>query len=76
VIGEVERLVDEGIEIDLPAFARGAARVLQHALDDAVGAPAMLGDLFEIAGQHRDDFVDIGALVFGQSGESPVPPSP
>jgi hypothetical protein len=42
--------------------------MLQHALDDAVGAPAVLGDLFEIAGQHPDDFVDIGALVFGQPG--------
>ncbi len=43
--------------------------MLQHALDDAIGAPAVLGDLFEIAGQHRDDFVDVGALVFGQPGD-------
>ena len=37
--------------------------MLEHALDDAVGPPAVLGDLFEIAGQHRDDFVDLGELV-------------
>jgi hypothetical protein len=30
--------------------------------------PAVLGDFCEIAGQHRDDFVDFGALVFGQPG--------
>ena len=35
----------------------------QHALDDAVGAPAVLGDLFEIAGQHRGGFFDIAARV-------------
>ena len=69
VIGEVERLVDQRIEIDLAALGRDPARVLQHALDDAVGAPAVLGDLFEIAGQHRDDFVEFGALVFGQPGD-------
>jgi hypothetical protein len=61
--------LDKGIEIDLAALARDAARVLQHALNDAIGAPAVLGDLFEIAGQHQDDFVDIGALVFGQPGD-------
>jgi hypothetical protein len=37
--------------------------MLQHALDDAVGAPAVLGDFCEIAGQHRDDFIDIGEFV-------------
>jgi hypothetical protein len=68
VIGEVQRFVDEGIEIDLAALARHPARVLQHAFDDAVGAPAVLGDPFEIAGQHPDDLVDLGALAFGQPG--------
>src|SRR5262249_7662556 len=46
VIGEVERLLDKGIEVYLAALARDPAGVLQHALDDAVGAPAVLGDLF------------------------------
>ena len=69
VIGEVERLLDQRVEVDLAALAAAAARMLQHALDDAVGAPAVLGDLFEIAGQHPDDFVDIGAFVFSQPGD-------
>ena len=43
--------------------------MLEHALDDAVGAPAVLGDLFEIAGQHLDDLVDIGALVVVERGQ-------
>ena len=69
VIGEVERFVDEGIEVDLAALTRDAARMVQHALDDAVGAPAVLGDLFEIAGQHRDDFVEFGALLVAERGD-------
>jgi hypothetical protein len=68
VIGEVERLLDKGVEIDLAALARHPTRVVQHAPDDAVGAPAVLGDLFEIAGQRCDDFVDIATLVVGQPG--------
>ena len=32
----------------------------QHALDDAIGAFAVLDDLAEIADQHRQDFVDLG----------------
>ena len=63
VIGEVQRLLDQRVEIDRAALAALAARMLQHALDDAVGPPAVLGDLFEIAGQHRDDFVDLGEVV-------------
>ena len=76
VIGEVERLLDQRVEIDLAALAAAAARMLQHALDDVVGAPAVLGDLFEIAGQHPDDLVDLGALVLGQRLRAPAPPSP
>ena len=63
VIGEVQRLVDQGVEIDLTALARDAARVFQHRLDDVVGALAVLGDLLEVAGQHLDRLVDFGALV-------------
>jgi hypothetical protein len=72
VISEVERLIDKGIEIDLTALARDPARVLQHALDDAVGAPAVLGDLFEIAGQHVDRLVDFGASVFVECGDAGI----
>ena len=63
VIGEVEGLLDQAVEIDLATLAGAAARMLQHALDDVVGAPAVLGDFFEIAGQHLDRLVDLGALV-------------
>jgi len=30
--------------------------------------PPVLGDFFKIAGQHRDDLLDIGAFVLGQPG--------
>ena len=40
----------------------------QHALDDAVGALAVLDDLCEVAGQHVDDLVDLGAFVGIQRG--------
>ncbi len=43
--------------------------MLQHALDDAVGAPAVLGDLVEVAGQHLDRLVDLGARVLVERGE-------
>jgi hypothetical protein len=49
VIGEVERLIDQRVEIDLAALAGDAARVLQHALDDVIGPLAVLGDLFKVA---------------------------
>ena len=62
MIGEVQRLLDQRVEIDRPALAGAAARMLQHALDDAVGALAVLGDLVEVAGQHLDRLVDLGAL--------------
>ena len=41
----------------------------QHALDDAVGAPAVLSDPFEIAGQRRDCLVDLGPFVLVQRGD-------
>ena len=49
--------------VDLNALVEEALNLAYH------GAPAVLGDLFEIAGQHPDDLVDIGALVFGQPGD-------
>ena len=32
VIGEVKRLIDDSVEVDLATFARDAARMLQHRL--------------------------------------------
>src|SRR6516162_1474268 len=54
VIGEVQGLLDQRVQIGGLPVATAAARVLQHALDDTVGATAVLSDLFEIAGQHLD----------------------
>ena len=66
MIGEVKRLLDQAVEIDLPALAALAARMHEHTLDDAVRAPPVLGDLFEVAGQHVDDLVDLGALLVAE----------
>ena len=66
MIGEVQRLLDQRVEVDRPALARDPARVFEHALDDAVGALAVLGDLVEVAAQHLDDLVDRGALVVAE----------
>src|SRR3984893_7772096 len=66
MIGEVQRLLDQAVEVDRAALARDPARVFEHALDDAVGALAVLGDLVEVAAQHLDDLVDRRALVVGE----------
>ena len=68
-IGEVERLLDQAFEIDDATFAAGTTRMLQHAPDDAIGAASVLGDLFEIAGQHANRLVDLGTLVAAEGGE-------
>src|SRR5438309_7158271 len=46
------------------------------ALHDAVRAPPMLGDLFDIAGQHFDRFANRGALVLVERGVEFAPGSP
>jgi hypothetical protein len=66
VIGEVQRVLDQGVEVDLPTLTADPRRVFEHALDDAIGALAVLGDLVEVAAQHLDDLVDRGALVFAE----------
>src|SRR4029077_1667783 len=48
VIGEIEALIDQRVDIDGSVFARTFTRVQQHVLDDGVGAPAVLYDLAEI----------------------------
>ena len=65
VIGEVQRLLDGRVQIDRAVFARAGARMQQHVLDDAVRAPAVLGDLLQIALQRRGQIVDLGAQVVG-----------
>ena len=51
MIGEIEALLDERVDIDQPMFARSFARMQQHVLDDGVGALAVLNDLVEIVAQ-------------------------
>ena len=51
VIGEIEALLDESVDIDRPMLSRTLARVQQHVLDDGVCALAMLNDLVEIVAQ-------------------------
>jgi hypothetical protein len=63
--GRAERVA---AELDLEASTGRAPA--DHAIGvDTVGAPPVLGDFFEIAGQHRDNFVDIGAFVRSQPGD-------
>ena len=66
VIGEVQRLLDQRVEVDYPALTADTPRVFEHALDDAVGALAVFGDLVEVAAQHLDDLVDRGAFVVAE----------
>ena len=63
VIGEVEALLDQRIDIDEPVLARALARVQQHVLDDRIGALAVLHDLVEIAAQHSGQLVDLPARL-------------
>jgi len=61
MIGEIEALLDERVDIDRPVFARTFARVQQHILDDGVGAFAVLNDLVEVVAQSVRQFSDFAA---------------
>ena len=63
MIGEVQRLLDEGIDVDALPLAAATARMREHALDDIVGPLAMLRDAFEIAGQCFNNLLGLGALI-------------
>ena len=69
VIGEVQRLLDQRVQIDSLPVAAAAARVLQHASDDAVGTSAVLGDLLQVAGQHADRLDNLGAFAVVERGD-------
>ena len=53
VIGEVEALLDERIDVSDPALAGSRPRMQQHVLDDRIGALAVLHHLAEVAGEQR-----------------------
>ena len=69
VIGEVQRFLDERVEVDALPRPAAFARMRQHAFDDVVGALSVLDDPLEVAGQRGEDFVDIAALFLFQRRE-------
>jgi hypothetical protein len=42
VIGKIEALIDQSVDIDRPALSRSLTGMQQHVLDDRVGALAVL----------------------------------
>ena len=63
VIGEIQGLLGERVQIGrLPLFA-AATRVLEHASDDAVGAATALHDFFQISRQHTDRLDNLGTFA-------------
>ena len=63
VIGEVEALFDECVDIDRPVLAGALTRVQEHVLDDRVGTFAVLYDLVEVTLQHVRNLTDLGAQL-------------
>jgi hypothetical protein len=68
VIGEIETLIQERIDIRGPVLAGAFARMQQHVLDDGVGALAVLDDFFEIVFQHGRQFVDFRPDLVAERG--------
>ena len=68
VVGEIEALLDEGVDIDRPVLTRAFTRVQQHVLDDGIGALAVLHDLVEIALQRIRQFVDFARALIVEVG--------
>ena len=62
VIGEVQGLLDERVQIGRLPVAAAAARVLQHASNNAVGATTVFDDLLQISGQHPDCLDNLGCV--------------
>ena len=69
VIGEIERLFDQPVEVDVLSIAAAAAGMRQHPFDDIVGAFSVLDDFFKIAGKRVNDFVNIAALFLPKRGQ-------
>src|SRR5438034_1367845 len=61
VVGELEALANQRIDVDSAPLTRAIARVHEHIPDDRVGAPAVLHYFFKIALQQRCDFVSFAA---------------
>ena len=63
MIGEIQGLLGERVQIGrLPLFA-AATRVLEHASDDAVDAATALHDFFQISRQHTDGLDNLSTFA-------------
>src|SRR5579863_8012255 len=60
VVSEIEGFLDQRVQINTLSLAAAPARMCQHALDDVVGAPAVLSDFVEVASQQFDRLIDLG----------------
>ena len=63
VVGEIEALLDQGVDVDRPMLSRALARMQQHVLDDRIRAFAVLHDFIEIALQHIRNRSDLCAQL-------------
>src|SRR5262249_51627836 len=63
MIGEVHGFFDERVQISRLPIAAAAARVLQHASDNAVCATTVLDNLLQISGQHANCLDNLGAFA-------------
>src|SRR3974390_1656429 len=61
VIGEIEALLDQPIDVDKPVFTRAFARMQQHVLDNGIRPLAVLHDLGEIAPQCVSELGNLGS---------------
>src|SRR5258708_32136957 len=66
VIGEIEAIFHEGVDIDRSVLAGTFPRMQQHVLDDRVGALAVLDHLFKIAFQYLRQLVRLLARFLFQ----------
>ena len=64
MIGEIQALLDERVDIDEPVLTGTLAGVQQHVLDDRIRPLAVLHDLFEIAAQRVHQFGNLTAPSF------------
>ena len=56
MIGQIQALLDNRVDVDRTMLAGSRAGMQQHVLDDGIGTLAVLHDLFKIAAQHVTQF--------------------
>src|SRR5262245_42724603 len=70
MVGKVEALLDDGIDIDNPVFTRAFTRVQQHVLDNGIRPLAVLDDLVEITLQLISNLADLRSQLAIKVGTS------